>query len=144
MLFSSSSAAFDAQQIFRIAVGIGSAARICSHKYTFKKQGERGCWLGNTPCNTLISDLAWGNICLFYSLISKVILFLKQSYRSFFFHASSPDKQTGPLRARGPETLYHRDNALLYIAYVWNAYLGCTYPCRQVALQSVAIANTLG
>ena len=25
-----------------------------------------------------------------------------------------------------------------------NAYLGCTYPCRQVALQSVAIANTLG
>ena len=32
--------------------------------------------------------------------------------------------QDGP---RGSETLYPRDDALLYIAC--NAYLGCTYPC---------------
>ena len=43
-----------------------------------------------------------------------------------------------------PETLYHRDGALLYIAYVMRLYLGCTYPSWQVALQSVAIGNALG
>ena len=31
-----------------------------------------------------------------------------------------------------------------YVHYLCNAYLGCTYPCWQVALQSVAIAYTLG
>ena len=31
-----------------------------------------------------------------------------------------------------------------FIHCLCNAYLGCTYPCWQVALQSVAIANTLG
>ena len=36
------------------------------------------------------------------------------------------------------ETLYHGDDALC------NAYLGCTYPCWQVALQPVVIANILG
>ena len=40
------------------------------------------------------------------------------------------------------ETLYHRDNALLYIAYICNGYLGCAYPCWQVALQSVAIDSS--
>ena len=28
----------------------------------------------------------------------------------------------------GPETLYHRDDALLYIAYICNAYLERAYP----------------
>ena len=41
-----------------------------------------------------------------------------------------------------PETLYHRDDAILYIAYViliWAAPI----PADRGALQSVAIANTL-
>ena len=28
-----------------------------------------------------------------------------------------------------PETLYHRDDALLFIAYVMLINLACTYPC---------------
>ena len=40
--------------------------------------------------------------------------------------------------------VYQRPYIIETMHYLCNAYLGCTYPCWQVALQSVAIANALG
>ena len=42
MLKLSSSAALCVQQTFSIALSLSSAARICSHKYTFSQQGGGG------------------------------------------------------------------------------------------------------
>ena len=43
-----------------------------------------------------------------------------------------------------PETLYHRDDALLYIAYVMLIWAAPIPADRWHCAQSVAIPNTLG
>ena len=90
--------------------------------------------LSNKECHVLMFKLWSLNV---YRLVLQVIMGIWVSITSNFYYNLKPKvySATRDLISQRLCTPLH---------CLCNAYLGCAYPCWQVALQSVAISNTLG